>query len=119
MPQPVAPCSDSFATTGPSTAWLPTHAMLPRAAAATTTQSHVRERNSCQPSASSRRKVECSRLARMRVRIRARNAALAKYVPASNAMAHPEPMAATIPPPTAAPMIVVAVWHSRSTAFAC
>ncbi len=82
-------------------------------------QSHVRERNACQPSWSSRRKfADCSRTTGARC-INAVNTAPSPNVAASTAIAHPGLVAATMMPPIAAPNTFMLLIASRSSAFAC
>ena len=82
-------------------------------------QSHVRERNSPQPSRSSWTKLDAAWRAAAGTRIRTTNAALTRNVAASKASAQPAPTPATTSPASPAPTIEVVLLASRSSAFAC
>ena len=116
--QAPAPPSDDFAIAGPSTE-NGAASMTTSPAVHTPVQSHVRERNSDQPSRRSRRNDCTSRRTCAGTRNAASAAALMPKVAASAASAQPAPAVATSTPATAGPAIPPAPAETPRSTLAC
>ena len=103
QPQLAGPPSDCFATTGPTTAQAPNHAISMTLNCSTMLHSQRCAVNSCQPSRRARSRLALTERGWLAARTPAISRALAAKLAASTASAAPAPALAAMRPPAVAP----------------